>query len=408
MTGGRCPGHTRGMDTFVLEPTSVRPPSPGARGPGLTASIWGAAGMLAAAALAALVALPLRPDSDRDGWAEIGWILMLLIGGAVAVLIAGTACVYVGLRRAGHPRAALTAGVFIPAAVLLGAVSAGVGALAAPAVASWVVTGFARTPTSPAYPPVRPTRSFDGLAQRLLVTLVVCAGVTSYTLQQLGYRLGGEDRGEVLVWALCLPALVVVPVLVLRRSLPVVALAGLVVVMAGITGAAVPAVVESAHPSPERLARLVSDIPMPTGLQTKARADGVVVARVPSAYDEEQPFAVRVVGPAAATGLGVPAELQPDGEGRLWRSPGFVVPRVGAAPASTLGRAAADEWEKLLVSGGWTVDEYSRSGNSSWLPGPAAGFVDAPGRLRYDLGLWVRASVVPYGDGAVLVVSTRP
>ena len=28
--------------------------------------------------------------------------------------------------------------------------------------------------------------------------------------------------------------------------------------------------------------------------------------------------------------------------------------------------------------------------------------------LRYELGPWVRASVVPYGDGAVLVVSTRP
>ena len=405
------------MDTFVLEPTPVRPPSPGARGAGLTASIWGAAGMLTAAALAVLIALPFRPDSNSDGWAELGWFLMLLIGGAVAVLIVGTACVYVGLRRSGHPRAALTAAVFIPAAVLLGAVSAGVGALAAPAVASWVVTGFARNPTSPAYPPVRRTRNFrglarSGLAQRLLVTLVICAGVTSYTLQRLGYRLGGEDRGEVLVWALCLPVLVVVPVLVLRRSLPVLALAGLVVVMAGLTATAVPAAVESAHPSPERFARLVSDIPMPTALQTKGRADGVVVERVPSEYDEEQPFAVIVVGPAAAIGLRVPAELQPDADGRLRRSAGFDVPAavVGAAPASTMGRAAADDWERLLVREGWDLDEYSRSGDSYWLPGPAAGFVDAPGRLRYELGSWVRASVVPYGDGdgAVLVVSTRP
>ena len=73
-----------------------------------------------------------------------------------------------------------------------------------------------------------------------------------------------------------------------------------------------------------------------------------------------------------------------------------------------MGRAAADDWERLLVREGWDLDEYSRSGDSYWLPGPAAGFVDAPGRLRYELGPWVRASVVQYGDGAVLVVSTRP
>ena len=112
------------------------------RGPYLTALLWGDLGMLAGAATAYLVALPFRPDDD--GWDELGWALAALALGAVLGVLFGAVALWRGLRRfeGAHPLA--TALTFVPLAVLTAAVSAGVGALAAPPLAHWLVVRAAR------------------------------------------------------------------------------------------------------------------------------------------------------------------------------------------------------------------------------------------------------------------------
>ena len=115
----------------------------GRRGPYVTALLWGDLGMLAGAATAYLLALPFRPHDD-NGWESLGWAIAALALGALLGLVFGAVALWIGLRhaRVAHPLA--TALAFLPLAVLIGVVTAGAGALAAPPLAHWLVVRTSR------------------------------------------------------------------------------------------------------------------------------------------------------------------------------------------------------------------------------------------------------------------------
>lgn len=113
------------------------------RGPYRTALLWGDLGMLAGALTAWLWALPFRPEDD-GGWDSFGWAIAALALGAFLGLVFGAVSLWHGLRRSGAAHPLATALTFVPLAVLIGTVSAGVGALAAPPLAHWLVVRIAR------------------------------------------------------------------------------------------------------------------------------------------------------------------------------------------------------------------------------------------------------------------------
>lgn len=347
------------------------PPLPAAapaRHPALTATLWGGAGMLGGAATGVLALLPFHPDSD-EGYAELGWFLIALALGATLALLAGSALLHRGLRRAGADHPGRTTLVFVPTAVLLAVVSAGVGVLAAPALAHWIVDGFSRR--SSGWGPPR----IGGLPQRLVVTVVVTAGLALWGLGSFGHELGGRVNGTLLTWVAVLPTVVVPPVLLLRRVLRREVLA------AGVAAAAlllVPAAQDAtggAHPTPERLEQIARDLPVPAG-------QSVTDVRTTVLRDGSWEVPVTLL------------------------STGGPVPDPGIPPfADPRSEQAARQWEAVLSEQGWT---RTTSGELSqyWLPEQLQAALRP--HAEYEQGLWMRASVVPYGDGALLVLSVRP
>lgn len=342
--------------------------APATRHPALTATLWGGAGLLGGAATGALLLLPFYPDTDQ-GFAQLGWFLMALALGAVLALIAGSVLLHRGLRRAGADHPGRTTLVFVPTAVLLAATTAGVGALAAPALAHWIADGFARRQAG--WGPSR----VGGLPQRLLVAVVVSGGLAVWGLNAIGYELGGRVNGTALTWAAVLPGIVVPPVLLLRRVLPWRVLGAGIAAAAALLALAAPQATRDAHPTAERLEQIARDLPVPPG-QT------VTDVRTTVLRDNSWDVPLTLLstgGPAPALG---------------------VLPAAGAGS----GRAVA-AWESTLVQEGW---EPSRSRDTSayWLPDQALPLVS--GRQMYELGPWTRATVVPHGDGALVVLSVRP
>lgn len=84
--------------------------------------------MLGGGAATYLLALPTYPQ-DPVGFEELGWVLLVLVVGSVVALLAGTAALHRSLR--GEQHRGRTVLLFVPLAVLLGSVTASVGALAA-------------------------------------------------------------------------------------------------------------------------------------------------------------------------------------------------------------------------------------------------------------------------------------
>lgn len=338
-------------------------------GPVRTATLWGGAGLLGGAAAGALLVLPFRPGTD-EGFAELGWLLMMLAVAALLALVAGAVLLHRGLTRSGAEHPGLTTAFFVPTAVLLAGLTAGVGALAAPAVAHWIAGGFARR--SEGWGPPRA----GGLPQRVVVTVVVCVALSAWALDRFGYSLGGRVGGTTLAWAASLPAVVLPPALLLRRVAPWRLLAPGIAAAAGLLALAAPGATADIHPTPERLAQIVRDLPVPAGqsvddVQTSVLRDG-------SSWDV--PVVVLSTGGAAP-------------------SPG------SAVPADPRGAAAADQWVAVLSEQDWQPTPTAKV-SPYWLPEPLRSSL--LGHAQYELGPWIRASVVPYGDGALLVVSTRP
>lgn len=337
-------------------------------GPVRTATLWGGAGLLGGAAAGALLVLPFRPDTD-EGFAELGWFLMLLAVGGVLALLAGAVLLHRGLRRAGAGHVGLTTAFFVPTAVLFAGMTAGVGVLAAPAVAHWVAGGFARRREG-----WGPPRT-GGLPQRLVVTVVVCLALTTWGLSRFGHELGGRVGGTALTWAAVLPAVVVPPVLLLRRVLPWRWLALGIAGGAALLALAAPEATRNVHPTPERLEQVVRDLPVPHG----------------QSVDEVRSAVLR------DTSWDIPVTVLSTG-GRAPEPGTAVVP-------DPRGASATREWEAVLGEQGWTPTPSSDISHY-WLPDPLQQSLRP--HAQYELGPWIRASVVPYGDGALLVVSTRP
>ena len=348
--------------------TATLEPAAPTRSPALTATLWGGAGLLGGAATGVLVLLPFYPDHD-EGFAQLGWFLMALALGAALALIAGAVLLHRGLHRAGADHPGRTALVFVPTALLLGAFSGGVAALAAPAAAHWVADGFGRRASGWGPPRVA------GLPQRLLVTVVVSVGLAVWGLNALGYELGGRVGGTFLTWLAVLPAVVVPPLLLLRQVLPWRVLGAGVAAAAVLLAPVTPHFTRDAHPTPERLEQIAQGLPVPEG-------QSVSEVRTTVLRDN---------------GWDVPVTLL---------STAGPAPALGVVPAATAqGTAAAAEWESVLRQEGW-VPRRAEETSTYWLPDRAQPLV--AGRQMYELGTWTRATVVPYGDGALLVLSVRP
>lgn len=339
------------------------------RGPVRTATLWGGAGLLGGAAAGLLLALPFRPDTD-EGFAELGWFLMTLALGAVLALLAGAVLLHRGLSRAGAEHVGLTTAFFVPTAVLFAAMTAGVGVLAAPAVAHWVADGFTRRREG-----WGPPRT-GGLPQRLVVTAVVCLALSAWAMDRFGYQLGGRVGGTALAWAASLPAVVLPPVLLLRKVLDLRLLAAGVAAAAALLALAAPAATRNVHPTPERLEQIVRDLPVPSG-------QSVADVRTAVLHD-----------------------------GSSWDVPVVVLSTGGRAPDPGASVAydprsaeAADQWIAVLSGEGWEPTPTAEV-SPYWLPEPLRSSL--LGHAQYELGPWIRASVVPFGEGALLVVSSRP
>ena len=308
-----------------------------------TATRWGAAGLAGGALLGVLLVLPLRPATD-EGFARLGWLLLVLGAAALLALVGGALAVHRGLRRAGDPLALRTALLLVPVAVLLGAVTAGAGALAAPAVARWLAGGLGRT-TGWGPPPT-------GLAQRLVVTAVACLLLLAWALPEAGHALGGRVGGALLTWVAVLPAVVLPPLLLLRGRVPWPALAAGTTAAAALVGLAVPQAVAGARPTPARLEQVTDDL-----------GPGAVSTQVRRVRDRE-------------------------------------------VAISTL-RAGGDveRWQQALRRDGWREVSPARA-QVHFLPEDVRRQVQ--GRPQWARGLWLRASVVPDGDGVRVVVTVRP
>lgn len=397
----------------VAEAPPTRPPHPG-----VIASRWGNCGALLGGGLVLLVALPLRPGPDAGPWDDLVWTILAVAAGIVLGIIGGTIGTFWGLRRNGLPYAATTSLVYIPVATVCAGLTAGVGALVAPALAWWLVDGVRGGRFKPR-PPLyygspealaedARSRRRRSLAPRLAITVVLCAGATSWVLNYFGYQLGGELHGELFVWATCLPALVVVPVVLLRGRLRTRCLiAGIVAAVLG-AGSLVPSAASSAPPSGARLERLALDLPGPPG-QHVAEHHSALGVDLPGG--EPAPITILTSVPEGSVPPDLPSALTPQSDGRLPEDWSTQLQTGEPLKASEEGEQAADLWEEALPDGDWRVDrfttaEYGNPIGPPWGSG-LAGATQAPHRATYANWTGVRVTVFPYYDGALVVVTVR-
>jgi len=376
----------------TMTTTPEAPPTPTA-GPDrrlLRAWGWTVLAILAAVGVVIVVSLPFYPRDDTDSWAELGWVIFVGLAAITLGLLAGTVTLWLRLRAERAPYAGQVALAFVPVALLMGALTAGLGALLAPPVAWWLVRGLHR-PAQPGWgvPEQDPVRrlTVTGTWPRLVLAVVLMWLGTWWTIGRAGHRFGGELHGDLITFAVCAPLVVVVPVVLLVRRAWWLALA-LACLGLLLTWWAVPDATDSAHLSAERLRHEVAAVGVPddttrTGLETGATPGGE------ASYGYELPIVV--VGADAP----VPA--------------GLVDGTPSASPQGTpRGQQVAAQWSDDLEDAGWerTADEEAAA--AMWLTPETTGFVSRPGTQVLELGLWVTAWVVPVDDGAVLFVFTRP
>lgn len=333
--------------------------------------------------------LPLLPDDE--GWDRLGWFIWLLVLGAGAALVAGAVTLWNRLRAADAPYAGQTALAFLPVAVLMGAVTAGVGALVAPPVARWLVLGL-HDPAEPGYGPAPTTTlgrlSATGVWPRLLLTVVVVWLALLWLLDEVGHAVGGEVHGSLLTWAAALPVVVVVPVVLLgRRSWALTA----ALAVAG-AAFAVPVAQDAtrfAHPSVERLDRDVSAVGLPAGTTERQHVVTTRESAFTSDFDRDLPVVV----------VGADAQLDGDLEPLATETTGFL------SPATARGKEVATAWAEEFRAAGW---EQPNASPEHRVPPGLQDLLGRPGVVHLGYGTWVDTVIVPGGDGAVALTITRP
>lgn len=207
-----------------------------------------------------------------------------------------------------------------------------------------------------------------GVLPRAALSLAGCVAATGLVLGVAGPRVGGQAQGEVLVWVLCLPALVVVPGALLRGRVGWPVLLNAALAMGAVVWLLVPGAVSDAHPTSTRLAQDVSALAVPDGQHVVERRDRTdAVAR------------------AAGGDAAVVVRSAPDGRrGSAGPVPG-TWPVTSPVQPTDGGRAAARGWEAALGSAG-----FVRTADGGFERGP-----------------WTSARVLPHGDGALVVVVGR-
>ena len=369
-------------DTVLGAPSESTPPGYGA----VTLS-GGIAGVIGAGATF-VVALPFWPRGDDQGWAELGWAIFTLIACCTVGIAAGAVGIIRALRRLHAPDAGLTAVVFIPTAALL--LVGGPLVFAAPAAARWMTLGLRqwwdvaaarrRAATLPAPQAGRP--------QRIVLWVVLSFLGMSLSTSMFNASLGREVGGTAKVWALC----AVVPLALLPliwRALPRPALAAALVCALLVGAAMARTVTAGLQPSPERFAQIAREVQPPEGQRIGSRT---------SAFAERYPEVAR--------GDPQPVEMIESVAPGKERSP--LPPALIPEPD---GLSAAAEWERVLRADGWTSlpsDSGGAPQSMDWLPDPADQLLREHGGTLLGRGLWLRAVVVPHGDGALVVLSTRP
>lgn len=208
-----------------------------------------------------------------------------------------------------------------------------------------------------------------GVLPRTGLSLAGCVAATGFVLGVAGPRVGGQAQGEVLVWVLCLPALVVVPGALLRASIGWPVLLNAALAMAAVVWLLVPTAVADAHPTGARLAQDVSALVVPPGQRVVERLEGERPVR-----DDTATTAGAALVSVAAGRRGGAVPVPPS----TW-------PVASPLSATRAGRDAAAAWGRSLQ---------------------AAGFTRAAGD-RFERGRWTSAWVVAHGDGAVVVLAAR-
>jgi hypothetical protein len=395
------------METKIVDEPDAGPHGSGAkrRSPYWVATVWGAGIGALAFGLAVLLALPMRPK-DPSGFEDLGWFILTALFAAAAALVGGSVGTWRGLSRGGYSAPVLTGVLVVPAALVLGAPTAGVGALAAPAVAVWLAGGLkaSRTAASP---------GGRGLWQRLTMTVVLCAVVAFLAVDSVE----GDIRpvGNVLVWgALLVIVGVGAPPLLLRRVLPSWVIVALMVLTlgAGVGGNAYLRYVNSQpNVTIDELARLASGVGLPEGTEHVHS----LVASVLGSFASDPPLPARVsvavdMRNGSYESRVLPPELSPGPGGQLPPGEGPRHPSVDPLSASSRGKQIAAEWERLLLEDGWAVESgpsYEPGDKPFWLPTPAGALVAASDVRTFSHGVWVRAVVLPHEDGAILVMAVR-
>lgn len=374
-------------------------PDPGYRAATVGGGIAGAIG----AAAAFVLALPFYPRGDDDAWAELGWAIVVLIACSSVGIAAGAGGIFRALRRQGMSDPGLTALVFIPTAALL--IFGGPLVFAAPAAARWMALGFRQWwDARAARRDVAPVQErAAGRPQRLVLWAVLTLLGMSLVTSMLNASLGRQVGGAAKVWAVC--ALVPVVLLpIIWRAVPRVAVAACLVAALLIAAAMTRTVTAELHPTPARLDEIAAEMEPPRGQRVVSRTSALA-ERYPAVGGDPQPVEIIQTAPTGEARSPLPPALTPDAAGRLEVNAPAVPHTV--APS---GSAAASDWQRALLDDGWTEDwpNSERADPMDWVPSPASEFLAQHGGPVLAKGLWLRAVVVPHGDGALVVLSTRP
>ena len=361
-----------------------------------TSLVGGTVGAVAGLPLGGSILLAQPPDDS--GFEALGWVALTLAAVAVAAVVGGAVGTAVALRRRGVRLAVVTGVAYVPVAAVLA--FTGPGVLAAPAAARWMVVGLDAW-----HPRTRPEA---GVPQRVVLAVALSLSWVSLVVTMAGYPWGGRVGAVWTVWLAAVSAPVALCLVLLRKGMPVVVPAAVLLLSALVAGAGAQVRTADSHPTPARLAQIADSLAVPEGQVVTAR----IGARTHSPYSGPadrgpgawMPVRLLVSVPRGVVAPSLPAALVPEPDGSLPRDD--VALRVGPVVVPTTADAAraVAGWEASLQRAGWRPVRH----DLYWVARPAAQLLSERGGAVFGRGTWLRAAVLPHGDGAVVFLSTRP